>query len=77
MRQVFGRVGIDSVAGPSEVLLISDKTMPEKIVAIDLLAQAEHDPNAQSILITNDYELQFTVSGLPKNHTLQYSDSRP
>ena len=42
-RQVFGQVGIDSVAGPSEVLLISDKTMPEKIVALDLLAQVEHD----------------------------------
>ena len=55
-RQVFGTVGIDSVAGPSEVLLISDKTMPERIAAIDLLAQAEHDENAQSILITNDPE---------------------
>ena len=38
-RQVFGRVGIDSVAGPSEVLLISDKSMPEKHAALDLLAQ--------------------------------------
>ena len=53
-RQVFGRVGIDSVAGPSEVLLICDKSMPKKLAAIDLLAQAEHDENAQSILITND-----------------------
>ena len=39
-RQVFGKVGIDSVAGPSEVLLICDKSMPEKIAAMDLLAQA-------------------------------------
>ncbi len=60
-RQVFGRVGIDSVAGPSEVLLISDKTMPEKIAALDLLAQAEHDQNAQSILITNDREYALKV----------------
>ena len=55
-RQVFGKVGIDSVAGPSEVLLICDKSMPEKIAAIDLLSQAEHDEKAQSILITNDRE---------------------
>ena len=60
-RQVFGKVGIDSVAGPSEVLLISDKTMPQKIVALDMLAQAEHDPNAQSILITNDHEYALKV----------------
>ena len=60
-RQVFGKVGIDSVAGPSEVLLICDKSMPEKIAAIDLLAQAEHDENAQSILITNDREYAIRV----------------
>ena len=53
-RQLFGRVGIDSVAGPSEVLIICDKSMPAKLAAIDLLSQAEHDDNAQSILITND-----------------------
>ncbi len=62
-RQVFGKVGIDSVAGPSEVLLICDKSMPEKIAAIDLLAQAEHDENAQSILITNDKEYALRVEG--------------
>ncbi len=61
-RQVFGKVGIDSVAGPSEVLLICDKSMPEKIAAIDLLAQAEHDENAQSILITNDKEYALEVT---------------
>ena len=60
-RQVFGRVGIDSVAGPSEVLLIADKTMPEQLAAIDLLAQAEHDQNAQAILITNDREYALKV----------------
>ena len=67
-RQVFGLVGIDSVAGPSEVLLISDKTMPEKIAAIDLLAQAEHDENAQSILITNDPEYAVRVEKEIENY---------
>ena len=67
-RQVFGTVGIDSVAGPSEVLLISDKSMPEKIVAIDLLAQAEHDPNSQSIFITNDYEYALKVEKEIENY---------
>ena len=74
-RQVFGRVGIDSVAGPSEVLLISDKTMPEKIAALDLLAQAEHDPNAQSILITNDHEYALKVEKEIENY-LQYLKRR-
>ena len=67
-RQVFGKVGIDSVAGPSEVLLICDKSMPEKIAAIDLLAQAEHDENAQSILITNDKEYALRVEKEIENY---------
>ena len=53
-RQVFGRVGIDSIAGPSEVVILADATQNPEDVAIDLLAQAEHDENAQSILITTD-----------------------
>ena len=67
-RQVFGRVGIDSVAGPSEVLLIADKTMPEKLAALDLLAQSEHDKNAQSILITNDQEYASRVENEIENY---------
>ena len=67
-RQVFGRVGIDSVAGPSEVLLIADKTMPEKLAALDLLAQSEHDKNAQSILITNDREYALRVENEIENY---------
>ena len=67
-RQVFGKVGIDSVAGPSEVILISDKTMPEKHAALDLLAQAEHDQNAQSILITNDREYALKVESEIENY---------
>ncbi len=51
-RQVFGRVGIDGVAGPSEVLILADSDNNARHVAIDLLAQAEHDGSAQSILIT-------------------------
>ena len=51
-RQVFGRVGIDSVAGPSEVVIVADEDQDPRLVAVDLLAQAEHDEAAQSILIT-------------------------
>ena len=49
-KQVYGSVGIDSIAGPSEVLIIADKLSNPKWIAIDLLSQAEHDENAQSIL---------------------------
>ncbi|MBL9095739.1 MAG: histidinol dehydrogenase [Alphaproteobacteria bacterium] len=53
-RQVFGQVGIDSIAGPSEVLIVADKANDPAWIAADLLAQAEHDETAQSILITDD-----------------------
>ena len=53
-RQVFGDVGIDMVAGPSEILVVADKTSNPHIIACDLLAQAEHDKKAQAILITDD-----------------------
>jgi len=53
-RQVFGRVGIDSIAGPSEVVVLADADNDPRRIAIDLLAQAEHDEAAQSILITDD-----------------------
>ncbi len=53
-RQVFGRVGIDMIAGPSEILIIADKDNDPDWVALDLLSQAEHDESAQSILITDD-----------------------
>lgn len=53
-RQVFGTVGIDSIAGPSEVLIIADKNNNPHWIAADLLAQAEHDTAAQSILMTDD-----------------------
>jgi len=53
-RQVFGTVGIDMIAGPSEVLVVADASNDPDWVAADLLAQAEHDASAQSILITDD-----------------------
>ncbi|GAA0282544.1 histidinol dehydrogenase [Alteraurantiacibacter aestuarii] len=53
-RQLFGVVGIDMVAGPSEILVISDNKSDPDWIAADLLSQAEHDPTSQSILITDD-----------------------
>lgn len=53
-RQVFGRVGIDSIAGPSEVVVVADAAQDPRHVAVDLLAQAEHDESAQAILITDN-----------------------
>ena len=56
-KEVFGDVGIDMVAGPSEVSIVADKFADPNLVAADLIAQAEHDVNAQSILITNNKNL--------------------
>ena len=53
-RQVFGRVGIDGIAGPSEVVIVAAAGNDPRLVAVDLLAQAEHDEAAQAILITDD-----------------------
>jgi histidinol dehydrogenase len=61
-RQVFGRVGIDSIAGPSEVLIIADATNDPAHLALDLLAQAEHDEEAQAILITDSPTLAQAVA---------------
>ena len=60
-RVVFGKVGIDMIAGPSEVLVLADKTGNSDWIAADLLAQAEHDASAQSILITDDAALADRV----------------
>jgi histidinol dehydrogenase len=56
-RRVFGVVGIDMIAGPSEVVILADRTADPRFIAADLLAQAEHDEAAQSILITDDAAL--------------------
>jgi histidinol dehydrogenase len=53
-REVFGRVGIDSIAGPSEILVVADGANDPAWIAADLLSQAEHDVSSQSILITDD-----------------------
>ena len=60
-RRVFGVVGIDMIAGPSEVVVLADATADPRFVAADLLAQAEHDEAAQSILITDDARLARAV----------------
>jgi len=60
-RQVFGRVGIDMVAGPSEVVVIADRDNDPAWIAADLLAQAEHDTAAQSILVTDDADFAGNV----------------
>ncbi|UDL93876.1 histidinol dehydrogenase [Lichenihabitans sp. PAMC28606] len=61
-RRVFGTVGIDMIAGPSEVLILADATANPAWIAADLLAQAEHDASAQSILITDDQALADAVA---------------
>jgi histidinol dehydrogenase len=80
-RQVFGQVGIDMIAGPSEVLVVADRENDPAWIAADLLAQAEHDPAAQAILITDDpsfadaveaaVERQLTT--LPRGETARQS----
>ena len=60
-KQVFGRVGIDMIAGPSEVLVIADDSVNPDWVAMDLFAQAEHDEIAQSILLTTDEKVAGNV----------------
>ncbi|MBP03050.1 MAG: histidinol dehydrogenase [Rhodospirillaceae bacterium] len=66
-RQVFGVVGIDMVAGPSEITIVADKHSKPDWIAADLLAQSEHDESSQSILITDDAELaNLTVAAVEK-----------
>ena len=60
-RQVFGKVGIDMIAGPSEILVLADGTSRPDWIALDLLSQAEHDENAQSILITDSDDIVKSV----------------
>ncbi len=62
-RQVFGRCGIDMIAGPSEVLIIADASADPEWLAADLLAQAEHDRSAQAVLLTPDAGLARAVEG--------------
>lgn len=61
-RRVFGKVGIDMIAGPSEILVIADKDNDPDWIAVDLLSQAEHDESAQSILITDNADFGQSVA---------------
>jgi histidinol dehydrogenase len=61
-RRVFGRVGIDMIAGPSEILVIADRDNDPDWIALDLLSQAEHDESAQAILVTDDAGLARAVT---------------
>jgi len=61
-KQVFGRVSIDMIAGPSEILVVADSTSNPKFVAADMLSQAEHDKMASAVLVTDSYELAEAVS---------------
>ena len=67
-RRVFGDVGIDMIAGPSEILVIADAHNEPDWIALDLLSQAEHDPAAQAILITDDSELAAEVERAAARH---------
>ncbi|MGQ9865064.1 MAG: histidinol dehydrogenase [Pseudanabaenaceae cyanobacterium] len=61
-KRVYGRVGIDSLAGPSEVAVVADRTAHPEFIAADLLAQAEHDPMAAAVLITPDAKLAIDTA---------------
>jgi len=66
-REVFGQVGIDSIAGPSEILVVADGANNPDWIAADLLSQAEHDPSSQSILITDDGAFADKVAAAIEN----------
>lgn len=67
-RQVFGTVGIDMIAGPSEILVVADGANDPAWIAADLLSQAEHDPSSQSILITDDGMFADKVAAAVETH---------
>lgn len=74
-RRVFGAVGIDMIAGPSEILVIADKDNNPDWIAMDLLSQAEHDESAQAILITDDADFGRAVAAAVEK-TLETLDRR-
>ena len=75
-RRVFGKVGIDMIAGPSEILVIADGDNDPDWIALDMLSQAEHDESAQSILITTDRAMAKAVEAAIERHlhTLERRD---
>ena len=72
-RQVFGKVGIDMVAGPSEVVIVADAETPVELVIADMLAQAEHDVDARAILISPSFELLSAV----RQRIAEFSSKQP
>lgn len=80
-RQVYGDVGIDLIAGPSEILVIADDTADAHVVAVDLLAQAEHDPYSRAILISTSHalaeavaeEVETVLAALPEDSPARHS----
>lgn len=74
-RRVFGKVGIDMIAGPSEILIVADRDNDPDWLALDLLSQAEHDESAQSLLITDDAAFGRAVAAAVDKH-LQTLDRR-
>jgi histidinol dehydrogenase len=67
-RRVFGRVGIDMIAGPSEILVVADRRNDPQWIAADLLSQAEHDSAAQAILVTDDAAFATRVEAAVEGH---------
>jgi histidinol dehydrogenase len=67
-RRVFGRVGIDMIAGPSEILVVADRDNDPVWIAADLLSQCEHDTAAQAILITDDHDFAVGVAAAVERH---------
>ena len=76
-RQVYGQVGIDLLAGPSEVLVLADDTANPAVVAMDLMAQAEHDPFARAILVTTSEPLARAVMGEGEALVARLSETSP
>ncbi|MBQ2736100.1 MAG: histidinol dehydrogenase [Clostridia bacterium] len=80
-KQVFGKVNIDMIAGPSEILVVADSTCDARFVAADLLSQAEHDKMASAVLVTDSYdfankvsdELEKQIPMLPRAEIARYS----
>ena len=70
-RRVFGKVGIDMIAGPSEILVVADRQNDPEWIAADLLSQAEHDGAAQAILITDDADFAAEVEVAIERHLAQ------
>ncbi|MDG0860772.1 histidinol dehydrogenase [Staphylococcus equorum] len=76
-KQVFGDVGIDMIAGPSEIVVISDDSSNPELCAADLLAQSEHDPNSRAILISSTKDMADKVYLEIKNQIKDFSDDSP